>query len=56
MARDVASLLESPAAVVAGGRDRRGGPTMEVPANTARDTARPEDLLAVLTYLTSVPR
>ena len=55
-ARDLMGLLEMQLALVCGGRDKRGGPTLTFPASTSREKARPEDYSRLLHYLTLVPR
>ena len=55
-ARDLLGLLEMQLALVCGGRDKRGGPTLTFPASTSREKARPEDYSRLLHYLTLVPR
>ena len=55
-ARDLLGLLEMQLALVSGGRDKRGGPTLTFPASTSREKARPEDYSRLLHYLTLVPR
>ena len=50
-------LLEMQLVLVSGGRDKRGGPTITVPASAiSREKARPEDYSKLLHYLTLVPR
>ena len=53
---DVMSLMQDQLAVLAGGRDRRGGAIISFPASGRRDKAKPDDYRLLLQYLMSIPR
>lgn len=52
---DVMSLMQDQLAILAGGRDRRGGPIITFPSSGRRDKAKAEDYRLLLQYLMSIP-
>lgn len=55
-ALDVLPLLQEQLAALPGGRDRRGGALLTVPASPRRERAKPDDYRRLLQYLMAIPK
>ena len=54
--KDILHEMEDQLVLLAGGRDRRGGPVLSFPQNVKREKARIEDYQKLLEYFLTVPR